>query len=86
MNGYQSVFIARANKNIEYKEYIFTLFSGEDEISINSDDLKYFGISVEFINQCTVKLKNGDLSRLVYCSPKIINKSVAQHERQLDVI
>jgi len=83
MNGYQTVVL---NKDRKYKEYFFTLYQGENEISINSDDLHYFGISVEYINHCTVKLKDGDKTRLVHCSPKIIKKPQIKQGSQLDVI
>ncbi len=78
MTGYQTVVL---NKDRKYKEYIFKLVSGNDEISINSMDLHYFGISVEYINHCTVKLVDGDLTRFVHCSPKIINnKPIVNNE------
>ena len=82
MNGYQTVVL---NKDRKYKEYIFTLYSGDDEFSINSDDLHFFGISVEYINHCTVKLKDGDKSRIVHCAPKVIKKAIVQVQ-QLSVI
>lgn len=81
MNGYQTVVL---NKDRKYKEYFFTLYSGKDEISINSDDLHFFGISVEYINHCTVKLKSGDLTRLVHCSPKVIEKPQRQQSDYVD--
>jgi zona occludens toxin len=70
--GYQTVYL---NKDRKYKEFIFTLISGKDEISMNSNDLYYFGIDVHFINNCTVKLIDGDLSKIVHCSPKIVKKT-----------
>jgi len=75
MNGYQTVVL---NKDRKYKEYFFTLYSGSDEISINSDDLHFFGISVKYVNHCTVKLRSGDLTRVVHCSPRIISKPQKQ--------
>jgi len=83
MNGYQTVVL---NKDRKYKEYFFTLYQGENEISINSDDLHYFGISVEYINHCTVKLKDGDKTRLVHCSPKVISKPVKHDNSQIETI
>jgi zona occludens toxin len=68
MTGYQTVFL---NKDKKYKEYFFSLISGKDEILMNSNDLYYFGISVEFVNDCTVNLIDGDKKLLVRCSPKI---------------
>jgi len=81
MNGYQTVVL---NKDRKYKEYFFTLYSGKDEISINSDDLHFFGISVEYVNHCTVKLKSGDLTRLVHCSPRVIEKPQRQQSDYVD--
>jgi len=79
MTGYQTVVL---NKDRKYKEFIFQLFSGDNEISINSNDLYYFGITVEFINDCTVKLIDGDLSRIVRCSPRIIKKPIVEQKQQ----
>ena len=79
MNGFQTVVL---NKDRKYREYFFTLYQGKDEISINSDDLHFFGISVEYINHCKVKLKDGKKSRFVYCSPKIISKSENNNDFQ----
>lgn len=81
MNGYQTVVL---NKDRKYKEYFFTLYSGKDEISINSDDLHFFGISVEYVNHCTVKLKSGDLTRVVHCSPRVIEKPQIQQSDYVD--
>ena len=83
MNAFQTIVLSKDRK---YKEYFFTLYSGQDEISVNSDDLHYFGIAVEYINHCTVKLKDGDKSRLVHCSPKIIKKPVVQNDQQTSLI
>ncbi|MGL1956084.1 MAG: zona occludens toxin-like protein [Colwellia sp.] len=86
MTGYQTVLL---NKDRVYKEYFFSLISQQNEISLNSNDLYYFGISVEFINDCTVKLVSGDLTRLVHCSPKIIKKPISEQDsqsRSLDII
>lgn len=81
MTGYQTVFL---NADRKYKEYFFSLTSGDDEILMNSNDLYYFGISVEFINDCTVKLVDGDLTRLVRCSPKIVEKPQRQQSDYVD--
>jgi zona occludens toxin len=84
MNGYQTVVL---NKDRKYKEYFFTLYQDDVEISINSDDLFFFGISVEYINHCTVKLKDGNKTRLVHCSPTIIQKPVKQQsDNSIDII
>lgn len=72
MTGYQTVVL---NKDRKYKEYFFTLYANEKEISINSDDLHFFGISVEYVNHCTVKLKDGDKTRLVHCSPRYVKEA-----------
>lgn len=70
MTGYQTVFL---NKDRKYKEYFFELSKGEQKILMNSNDLYYFGINVEFVNECTVKLIDDDLTKLVRCSPKFAN-------------
>jgi len=75
MNGYQ---IVSLNKDKRYKEYFFYLHQNNNLISINSSDLFYFGITVEFINDCTVKLVDGNLSRIVRCSPRTVPKPIKE--------
>jgi len=74
-NGYVDVVL---NKSKKYKEYFFTLIQGKNEIAINDTDLQYFGIKVHFINECVVKLISGELSRIVYCAPKIVQKPIKE--------
>ncbi len=69
LTGYVDVIL---NKDRRYKQYFFTMTAGEDEISINSRDLYYFGYDVTFINECMVELKKGNSTKHVSCPPKII--------------
>lgn len=73
--GYLDVVL---NKDKKYKEYFFTLKEQQNEIAINSTDLQYFGIKVHFINECAVELSSGQRKRVVYCTPKTIDKPVEQ--------
>lgn len=73
--GYLDVVL---NKDKKYKEYFFTLKEQNNEIAINSTDLQYFGIKVHFINECAVELSSGQRKRVVYCTPKTIDKPVEQ--------
>ncbi len=79
--GYQTVIL---NKDRKYKEYFFELTSGDNKISMNSNDLYYFGIQVEFVNECTVKLIDDELSKLVRCPPKIIEKPQIEKSSYVD--
>jgi len=74
-NGYQDVIL---NKNKKYKEYFFTLTLDEDEFSLNDSDLQYFGIKVHYINECVVELSSGKRRKLVYCTPKTIQKPLKE--------
>jgi zona occludens toxin len=69
-NGHLNVIM---NKTKKYKEYFFTLVSGQNEYSVNDTDLQYFGIKVHYINECAVELSSGNKKLIVYCSPKTIN-------------
>lgn len=74
--GYLDVVL---NRDKKYKEYFFTLVDGQNEISINSTDLQYFGIKIHFINECAVRLSSGKRQRVVYCTPKTIPKPVKKN-------
>ena len=78
-NGYVQV---ELNKTTKYKEYAFTLLLNQKRFSLNTNDMQFFGIKIYFINECKVKLIQGNKTRYVYCEPRYSDETRAKPEQR----
>ncbi|KGK00287.1 zonular occludens toxin domain-containing protein [Thalassotalea sp. ND16A] len=58
--------------NLIDRDYIFELENKNEIYSMNSDDLKHFGIKVRRLTDCLVQLHKGNKTRKITCNPKKI--------------
>jgi zona occludens toxin len=77
MTGYQTVYL---NSDRRYKEYFFSLRSGKDEILMDSNDMYYFGFTIEYVNDCTINLRDGNSMLVVRCTPTISKPPIIEKQ------
>jgi zona occludens toxin len=76
-NGYVDIKITNSKRD---REYLFTLLKGREEYLIDGDNLKSMGFLIRFIDECSVKIVNGDNSRIVYCPPRKLLPPIQYNE------